>query len=69
MKRLALAATAALLLAGCGGSEDALGNEAPADHYTFVQELPNGGTVLCVWANTTTGHAGGISCDWEGVER
>lgn len=58
----------ALALAGCGiqeGSESS--SHYPVSHYTFVQELPDGDSVLCVWAKD--GYGGGLSCDWEGASR
>lgn len=67
---LAAAATlsAIVLLAGCGPKEGAeISPNNPESHYTFEQELPDGGTVLCVWAKSGSG--GGLSCDWAGVQR
>ncbi len=33
------------------------------DTTVFEQELPDGRTVLCIWATGT--RKGGLSCDWE----
>lgn len=76
-KHLAVAAAAAAFLAlaltGCasgagnGGSTDPELNDqrTPSVHYSFVQELPDGRKVLCVWAKS--GYGGGLSCDWESI--
>jgi hypothetical protein len=29
----------------------------------FTKQLPDGGSVLCVWSEN--GYSGGISCDWD----
>ena len=65
MRRSALAIVLAIILAGCG--IQAAGSSAPDQHFVFEQELPDGQTVLCVWASWGT--AGGPSCDWESVRR
>ena len=71
-RRLVFALFAVVLLggvlSGCasgggGGVEDG-GDNVPATHYTFYQDVPNGGQVLCVWAKS--GYGGGLSCDWDG---
>lgn len=58
-----------LALSACGttdGAEDGTVRN-PATSYTFWQEIPNGGKVLCVWAKS--GYGGGLSCDWKGAKR
>lgn len=66
-----------LLTAGCGNTPptDNRGSAVPRDSDdqpvssdTFVQTLPDGKTVLCVWAQADF-RSGGLSCDWEGVDR
>ncbi|WP_217181610.1 hypothetical protein [Streptomyces sp. AC495_CC817] len=60
---LAIFAIAGAALTGCGIQEGAeTSRYYPESHYTFEQELPDGGTVLCVWAKS--GYGGGLSCDW-----
>lgn len=64
-KFYAFAALSLMLLTGCGSplqGTDAKGNKAPQHHYAFYQDLPDGRTVLCVWAKS--GYGGGVSCDW-----
>lgn len=67
-------------LVGCGGAytesgssvEEKSGPEAPAREISppgtsvFIQELPDGREVLCVWAIGP--NSGGLSCDWEHVK-
>ena len=63
-----LVATLTLALSGCGqtaGVESGSGN-APVNHYTFWQELPDGARVMCVWAKD--GRGGGLSCNWNDVK-
>lgn len=66
-----------LLVTGCGvetPQDGNQGNSVPRDNNdpissdTFVQTLPDGKTVLCVWAQADF-RSGGLSCDWEGVDR
>ena len=35
------------------------------DTNVFIQNLPDGRQVLCVWAKR--GNGGGLSCDWESL--
>lgn len=76
MKRL-LATAAALVLAasltGCGtGSDEPTESEREKyaldfmDSGTFNKKLPDGRTVLCIWAEE--GYAGGLSCDWDNAK-
>lgn len=61
----ALAAIAACFaLAGCGPMAEAEEREPKDPHHTSVieQELEDGRTVTCVWAEGA--RAGGLSCDW-----
>lgn len=71
MKRIpraaALTAVLALMLTGCASSsvseDSGTQNErAPRDHYSFVEKLPDGSEVLCIWAKSGSG--AGLSCDW-----
>jgi len=62
---IGLAVGAILALTGCGNGDGADGNGAPYVHYTFQQQLPDGGSVLCVWVKS--GYGGGLSCDWVGL--
>lgn len=65
MKKLlaVLGVAGVLVLAGCGIQEGAETSEYyPTTHYTFEQELPDGTSVLCIWAKS--GYGGGLSCDW-----
>jgi len=80
----ALVATAAvalsLLLGGCATStqrsnqsaeqvaEESGEQRTPYVHYSFEEKLPDGRTVLCVWAAEGY-NSGGLSCDWEGLSR
>lgn len=58
-----------MTLAACGtpeGVENGENRSTPDTHYTFLQELPDGSEVLCIWAKT--GRGAGLSCDWAGVK-
>lgn len=77
MKRFALAvATATILglgLTGCAAPLEVSDSEVPSEspsetpreHYSFEQELPDGTTVLCIWASAGYEEGTGLSCDWE----
>lgn len=71
---IAISLVAVFTLAGCSGPENdepkppaqpTLENYAP-DTIAFEQELPDGRTVLCVWADGFK--KGGLSCDWDGAK-
>ena len=71
MKKFALLATAAVALtlgiAGCSTQyTDDSGQRVPRVHYTFVQDLPDGRSVLCIWA--VSGRGGGLDCDWDSAK-
>lgn len=66
-------------LVGCGGGytesgssvEEESGPETPSHEISapgtsvFMQQLPDGREVLCVWAKS--GRGGGLSCDWDSL--
>lgn len=59
-----LLATGAFVLTGCAVQEGAeTSDHYPRSHYAFEQELPDGRTVMCVWAQEDA-RSGGLSCDW-----
>jgi len=77
---VAAALIGAGLLTGCGAYQSATGFEKPSpepksksslrapETAVFEQLLPDGRTVLCVWASRSeTSKAGGLSCDWESI--
>lgn len=48
---------------GTSSEENAPAREIqPYESASFVQELPDGSSVLCVWIVVSSG--GGLSCDW-----
>lgn len=60
-------------LVGCGttpimqkASEVAAAAGGPGIRMVFEQHLPDGRTVLCVYAGYNRS-SGGLSCDWEGA--
>lgn len=55
----ALAALALLVLTGCSRDE-------PSIRGAWVQQLPDGRGVTCVFAGARSGQA--ISCDWENAK-
>ena len=61
-----------IALTGCnysGVSDEATNNsEVPFLPKTsvFTQSLPDGGSVVCIWAFDN--HGGGLSCDWDSVK-
>ncbi len=62
--RTALAALAVITLAGCAGTSDAESVDAkPQRRAAWVQPLPDGGEVVCIFAKS--GYAGGVTCDWD----
>lgn len=67
VKRLLVVAVAVLLLSGCNGpTPNEAGELTPHTHGAFIQELPDGRAVICVW--TKSGYSGGMSCDWESAK-
>lgn len=77
---VAAALIGAGLLTGCGPNQSSTGSEVASPEtkgqYTlkapetavFEQLLPDGRTVICVWASRSeTSKAGGLSCDWESI--
>jgi hypothetical protein len=81
MKRRKTLVAAALLglslsLVGCAtpATQDAQKAEAaqeqqtPNAHYSFEEKLPDGRTVLCIWASESY-NSGGLSCDWESLAK
>lgn len=64
-KAIAAGVLAVGLLAGCGTStaETATKTGTGGQMRTYVVDLPDGGTVLCVVYSAAS--KGGISCNWE----
>lgn len=65
-----------LILTACGsnGQSATTGSSVsspPGTHYTFYQDLPDGGKVLCIWVSTSSSYGGngGLSCDWESLHQ
>lgn len=67
----AILLAALFTLVGCStdaGTDTGTGSP-PARHSAFVQNLPDGTTVTCVWAAGYSSRGpGGLSCNWGGVE-
>ena len=64
-----LSVLAAVTAAGCSyqdgdGQTKTIFDRSIKPHYV---PLPNGGQVLCIWEKD--GYGGGLSCDWQGVQR
>lgn len=60
--RAALAALAVATLAGCTMTDAESVDATPRARAAWVQPLPDGGEVVCVFAKS--GYAGGLTCDW-----
>ena len=61
-------AIAMTTLVGCGAASAAAdGYWEPQVRSVFEQPLPDGRTVLCVYAGQNKS-SGGLSCDWDGAE-
>lgn len=56
-RMIASGAIAALLLAGCGESQEP--SNGPGILRAYTVSLPGGGSVVCV-----TAHKQGLDCDW-----
>ena len=70
MKKLFALITAAVVALGLSACSTPAGaesgkNDTPYRHYTFWQDTPGNGKVLCVWAEDS--YSGGLSCDWTGA--
>jgi outer membrane lipoprotein SlyB len=63
LTRVTLAALIAATLAGCTTSDAESVDATPRHRAAWVQPLPGGGEVLCVFAKS--GYAGGLTCDWD----
>lgn len=66
---IAVAAVCAFALAGCSGSgetdrvESQQGSAFTPSTNVFVQTMPDGREVTCIFAKRGTGS--GLSCDWD----
>lgn len=60
--RVALAALVLITLAGCTMTDAESVDATPRARAAWSQPLPDGREVMCVFAKS--GHAGGVTCDW-----